>query len=224
MNEIPFNKCAFRRYFQLIFIWYALYIITYYQITKCCIVFLTVDLYRTYFVFHILVSPCDSLSCLNDGSCRVEAGVAACFCKGDYSATTCEGTKLYIFSLPFLNYSWIFYFYLNPRAAVVMIIWYWDLQLPMQSVPITTKVVSSNTRSWWGVLNTTLCHKVCQWLATGWWFSAGNLVSSTNKTDRQVISEILLKVALNIINQTNHLLLFCRMFLNNCECYFVHWI
>ena len=145
MNEIPFNKCAFRHYFQLIFIWYALYIITYYQITKCCIVFLTVDLYWTYFVFHILVSPCDSLSCLNDGSCRVEAGVAACFCKGDYSATTCEGTKLYIFSLPFLNYSWIFYFYLNPRAAVVMIIWYWDLQLPMQSVPITTKVVSSNT-------------------------------------------------------------------------------
>jgi hypothetical protein len=135
----------FRHYFQLIFIWYALYIITYYQITKCCIVFLTVDLYWTYFVFHILVSPCDSLSCLNDGSCRVEAGVAACFCKGDYSATTCEGTKLYIFSLPFLNYSWIFYFYLNPRAAVVMIIWYWDLQLPMQSVPITTKVVSSNT-------------------------------------------------------------------------------
>jgi ABC-type transporter Mla maintaining outer membrane lipid asymmetry ATPase subunit MlaF len=26
-----------------------------------------------------------------------------------------------------------------------MIIWYLDLQLPMQSVPITTKVVSSNT-------------------------------------------------------------------------------
>jgi hypothetical protein len=25
-----------------------------------------------------------------------------------------------------------------------MIIWYFDLQLPMQSVPITTKVVSSN--------------------------------------------------------------------------------
>ena len=141
MNEIPLNKCAFRHYFQLIFIWYALYII----IIKCCIVFLTVDLYWMYFVFHILVSPCDSLSCLNDGSCRVEAGVAACFCKGDYSGSTCEGTKLYIFSLPFLNYSWIFYFYLNPRAVVVMIIWYLDLQLPMQSVPITTKVVSSNT-------------------------------------------------------------------------------
>ena len=29
-------------------------------------------------------------------------------------------------------------------AAVVMIIWYLDLQLPMQSVHITTKVVSLN--------------------------------------------------------------------------------
>jgi hypothetical protein len=26
-------------------------------------------------------------------------------------------------------------------------------------------------RSWRGVLDTTLSHKVCQWLATGWWFS-----------------------------------------------------
>jgi hypothetical protein len=31
-----------------------------------------------------------------------------------------------------------------------------------------------------GVLNTTLCDKVCQWLATGRWLSP---VSSTNKTD-----------------------------------------
>ena len=40
------------------------------------------------------------------------------------------------------------------------------------------------SRSWRGVLDTTLCDKVCQWLATGQWFSAGTLVSSTNKTDR----------------------------------------
>ena len=37
-------------------------------------------------------------------------------------------------------------------------------------------------RSWWGVLDTTLCDTVCQWLATGWWFSSGTPVSSTNKT------------------------------------------
>ena len=26
---------------------------------------------------------------------------------------------------------------------------------------------------WWGVLNTTLFDKVCQWLAPGWWFFPG---------------------------------------------------
>ena len=40
---------------------------------------------------------------------------------------------------------------------------------------------------------TTLCDKVCQWLATGWWFSPGPPVSSTNKTDRHDITGILLK-------------------------------
>ena len=43
---------------------------------------------------------------------------------------------------------------------------------------------------------TTLWNKVCQWLATGRWFSPGNQVSSTNKSDRHDITEILLKVAL----------------------------
>ena len=62
----------------------------------------------------------------------------------------------------------------------------------------TTCAISEfEPRSWWGVLDTTLCDKVCQWLATGLWFS---LVSSTNKTDRHDITEILLKVALNTIN------------------------
>jgi len=53
-----------------------------------------------------------------------------------------------------------------------------------------------------GVLDTTLCDRVCQWLATGRWFSPGTLVSSTNKTDRHVITEILSKVALNTITLT----------------------
>jgi hypothetical protein len=35
---------------------------------------------------------------------------------------------------------------------------------------------------------------------TGWWFSSGTPVSSTNKTDRHDIAEILFKVALNTIN------------------------
>jgi hypothetical protein len=51
-------------------------------------------------------------------------------------------------------------------------------------------------------LDTTLCNKVCQWLTTGRLFSLGALVSSTNKTDRHNITEILLKVALNTITLT----------------------
>jgi hypothetical protein len=51
----------------------------------------------------------------------------------------------------------------------------------------------------WGVLDTTLYDKVCQWLATGRWFSP---VSSTNKADLHDITEILLKVELNAITRT----------------------
>jgi hypothetical protein len=36
------------------------------------------------------------------------------------------------------------------------------------------------------------CDNVCQWLATGRWFSPGTPVSSNNKTDRHDIAEILL--------------------------------
>jgi hypothetical protein len=43
------------------------------------------------------------------------------------------------------------------------------------------------------VLYTTLCDKVCRWFSP---------VFSTNKTDRHDITEMLLKVALNTINQT----------------------
>jgi translation initiation factor 2 beta subunit (eIF-2beta)/eIF-5 len=38
---------------------------------------------------------------------------------------------------------------------------------------------------------------------TGRWFSPGSSVSSTNKTDRHNITEILLNAALNTIKQTN---------------------
>ena len=51
-----------------------------------------------------------------------------------------------------------------------------------------------------GVLDTTLCDKLCQWLAVGRWFSRGTPVSSANlKTELHNIAEILLKVALNTI-------------------------
>ena len=53
------------------------------------------------------------------------------------------------------------------------------------------------SHSWWGVLDTTLCDQVCQTVA-----SLGTPVSSTNKTDRHNITEILLKVVLNTIALT----------------------
>jgi hypothetical protein len=53
----------------------------------------------------------------------------------------------------------------------------------------------------WGVLDKTLCDQVCQWLATGLPVTPGTPVSSTNKTDRHDITEILLYIyiTLNLI-------------------------
>ena len=62
--------------------------------------------------------------------------------------------------------------------------------------PLTLWVQISFRR---GVLDTTLCNKVCQWLATGRWFSSGTPVSFTSKTSHHDIAEILLKVASNPI-------------------------
>jgi hypothetical protein len=52
---------------------------------------------------------------------------------------------------------------------------------------------------------------------TGRWFSPGTPVSSTNKTDRHDITEILLKVVLNTIKQTNkqHLIWFNEMMMKS---------
>jgi hypothetical protein len=70
----------------------------------------------------------------------------------------------------------------------------------------------------WGVLDTTVCHKVCQWFATNWSFSPVTPVSSTMKTDRHDISAILLEVVLNTITKTKPSCLL-RMLL----CNMWHW-
>ena len=59
----------------------------------------------------------------------------------------------------------------------------------------------SESRSWQGVLDIALCDKVSQLLAPGRWFSPITSVSSTNKTQRHDIAEILLNVALNFKSQ-----------------------
>jgi hypothetical protein len=55
----------------------------------------------------------------------------------------------------------------------------------------------------YGIRLTAGSDKVYQLLAHGWWFSPGTTASSTTKTGRHDIDEILLKVALNTINQIN---------------------
>ena len=67
---------------------------------------------------------------------------------------------------------------------------------------------SNNTLMLWVRISTrarctAFCDTVCQWLATGRWFSPGPPVSYTNKTDRHHATEILLKVALNTTKQKN---------------------
>ena len=70
----------------------------------------------------------------------------------------------------------------------------------MQSVPITTNVASSNAAQA-RCARYNMSDKVCQCLAGCRWFSMGTSVSSINKTNQHDIIEILLKVALNTINQ-----------------------
>ena len=65
---------------------------------------------------------------------------------------------------------------------------------------LTTKITLTIKNSSLGVLDRTLCDKVCQWLASGQCFSPGTSVSSSNKTDCHDIAEILLKETLNTIN------------------------
>ena len=64
-----------------------------------------------------------------------------------------------------------------------------------------------------GVFKTTLCDKVCQWLAAGRWFSPGTRVSSTNKADRHDITVTLLKAALNTIAPSPKLINICMIIL-----------
>jgi hypothetical protein len=68
------------------------------------------------------------------------------------------------------------------------------------------------SRSWRGVIDTTLCDRI----VTGRWFSLGTPVSSTNKTSRHDISEILLKVELNTVTLTHD-----HQFLNYCSYLFM---
>jgi hypothetical protein len=77
---------------------------------------------------------------------------------------------------------------------------YFGNHLEVKNIEYVLLMLWVRTLLRWGVLDTTLCDKVSQWLGTGLWFSPETPVSSTNKTDCHDITEILLKVALNTIN------------------------
>ena len=92
-------------------------------------------------------------------------------------------------------------------AVVIVIVWKLDLQLPLQSVHITTHVHGEVYLIHHYVI------KVCPWLAKGLWFSPGTQGSSTNKTDHHDIAEIVLKVALNTITLTTRICVMLCFFL-----------
>ena len=66
--------------------------------------------------------------------------------------------------------------------------------------PYHHKNCEFESSSWRGVFDTTSRDKVCQWHVTSRWFSPGTQVSSTYKTDRHDITEIVLKLTLNTIS------------------------
>ena len=83
------------------------------------------------------------------------------------------------------------------ETVVVIIISQSDLQIPVQSVPITTKVVISNPAH--GQMYSIQHYVISLSVTCDRWFkfSPGTQVPFTNKTDRHDITEILLTVALN---------------------------
>jgi hypothetical protein len=74
-----------------------------------------------------------------------------------------------------------FHFSVGGGAVVVMIVWQLGLQQLSMLIATNYKCCEFESHSWQGVLDTTLCDKVCQWL------SPITLVSSTNKTDHHVL-------------------------------------
>ena len=84
--------------------------------------------------------------------------------------------------------------------GAVMIAWYLDLPLSVQSVPITTKVVSLIPIHGEVYSTQNYVIKFVSDLRQVGGFLPGTLVSSTNKTDRHDITEILMKMALSTMN------------------------
>ena len=117
-----------------------------------------------------------------------------------------QNMNVYLLVFLYFNTLWKCFIYHIIGAVMVVIIWQLDLQLPMQSVPITTKVVSLNPTH--GKMY--LRHYVIKFVSDLWQISDSLLVlliSPTNKTNRQDITEILLKVALSTTTLTPYIII-----------------
>ena len=99
-------------------------------------------------------------------------------------------------------------YWFEVRGGCLFCFWYWwncwpsPFKWSFHNIRWLDLIVKRNGKAQASVLDTPLCHKVCQWIAVGRWFSPGTPVSSTNRTAHHDITEILLKVALNIIALT----------------------
>jgi hypothetical protein len=87
-------------------------------------------------------------------------------------------------------------------------IWIYNYLCNQCPSPLTLWVRIPSRR---GVLEKTLCDKVCQWLAAGQWFFPGTLVFFTNKSDCPNITAILLKtvlptISIHTLQQQRHVL------------------
>jgi hypothetical protein len=89
-------------------------------------------------------------------------------------------------------YSSVFPLCSMPGAVVVAIVWLLNFTTTCAISAYHHNSWEFEHRSWRGVPDTTVCYTICQLLATGRWFTPGNPVSSTNKTDRHDIAEIVL--------------------------------
>ena len=73
-------------------------------------------------IFVFSVSPCVSVTCLNEGTCVVDAGLALCVCKGNYSGSDCAGkNKLFTILLTFTHISLSINQNIGTGAIIVMI-------------------------------------------------------------------------------------------------------
>jgi hypothetical protein len=89
----------------------------------------------------------------------------------------------------FIIFLYLIFNYFKPIVYLFIISYAWKYDSAVFFLVISCQCES---RSWLGVLDTTLCDKVCQWPMAGRLFSSGSPVSSTNKSDLHDIAEILL--------------------------------